>query len=180
MRTTRVEYPSGREMLAAYWGFLGSGGLVLREPAGLDDGDPVLLDVKIFSLKKEYRLAGRIRKQDGRAWIVFDAGQAQDAMLYAAFADSQGTPERRHRRLDVSLPIRYRIGNAVAPGRMLNLSRGGCCLEVDATLRSGTRLLVEVDGFAVGARVRWCRARSRHMGVEFDTFQDDLVTKLAH
>jgi hypothetical protein len=183
MPTTRIEYPTGREVLAAYWGFIGNGGLVLpvsAERSFLGEGDRVLLNVKITSLKKEYQLAGRVRgKADGRAFIAFDAGQGQDAMLNAAWADSQGVPERRHRRVDVSVPVRYRIGNAEANARMVNVSRGGCCVETDETVRPGTRLALEGDGFAAQGRVRWTSMHARVMGIEFSALRDDLARRFA-
>src|SRR5262245_47954342 len=122
MRSARVEYPSGRELLAAYWGFLGSGGLVVPGSAlataadalaaGGDDGvdtESVLLEVRIASLRKEYRLRGRVKRSDGRvAVIAFDEDQTQDILLAAAWADGQGVPERRHRRWNVELPLRFR------------------------------------------------------------------------
>jgi hypothetical protein len=166
-------------MLAAYWGYLGPGGLLLGERAGFDDGDAVVLDIKIRSLKKEYRVPGRVRKHEGRAFVEFDGGNAAHAMLNAAFADSQDTPERRHARRLLDIPVKYRIGHAAAEGRMVNISRGGCCLIVGAALRPGTRMNIELDHHgervAINARVRWASARNHQIGVEFDQFEDALL-----
>src|SRR5437773_1476310 len=67
MRKARVEYPSGREVLKDYWGYLTSGGLVVADRsfgvtpgAGMSEGERVEIDVRIASLRKEYRLAGRV------------------------------------------------------------------------------------------------------------------------
>jgi hypothetical protein len=179
MRVAQVEYPSGREMLRAYWGFLATGGLILGEPAGLAEGDAVRLDVKITSLKKVYHLTGHVKKaDDGRALVAFDDDQAHGELLNAAWADSHGVPQRRHRRYDLGLQVRYRIGDAQGRGRIVNLSRGGCCLEAEHTLRIGTRLHLEGEGFAIDGRVRWAKAASRQMGIEFSRFQDELVSCL--
>jgi len=181
MRTARIEYPSGREMLRAYWGFLATGGLVLPEPTDLVEGDEIRLDVKITSLKKVYHLTGHVKKaEEGRALVAFDDEKAHDELLNAAWADSHGVPERRHRRYDLGLPVRYRIGDAEGVGRIVNLSRGGCCLEAEHTLRVGTRLHLSGEGFAIDGRVRWAAGASRRMGIEFSRFQDELVACLAH
>jgi hypothetical protein len=179
MRTARVEFPSGREVLRAYWGFLSTGGLVVGEPA-LVEGDLVKLDVKIASLKKVYHLTGYVKKaEQGRAHVAFDAGHAHEELLNAAWADSHGVPERHHRRYDLGLQVSYRIGDAEGQGRIVNLSRGGCCLEAEHTLRVGTRLHLHGEGFALDGQVRWAHASARRMGIEFSRFQDDLVACLA-
>lgn len=183
MRRARVEYETGREVLAAYWGFLGSGGLVLarRSPimAEVVEGEAIVLHVRIASLRKEYQLAGSIRRlHGGNAVIAFDAGQAQDVMLAAAWADGQGVPERRHRRWDLDVPVRFRTFEREGSGRLVNLSRGGCCLAVDAGTRSGARLFLVGDGFVAEGMVRWSKALDRLLGVEFARFHEDLVDRL--
>ena len=192
MRRARVDYPSGRELLAAYWGFLGSGGLVVPKPAlaagsealaaggeEATDGEPVVLEVRIASLRKEYCLQGRIRRTDGQSVVIaFDEGQAQDMLLAAAWADGQGVPERRHRRWNLELPVRFRTFEREGSGRLVNLSRGGCCVQVDSEMRSGTRIFLVGDRFLVDGVVRWARSGSRLMGVEFARFQEDMVHQL--
>jgi len=183
MRRARLEYPTGRELLAAYWGFLGSGGLTLPAPAavldGAGDGEAVELEVHIASLRKHYQLAGRVRHCHGGSSVVaFDAGQSQDVLLSAAWADGQGVPERRHRRADVVAPVRFRTFEREGQGRLLNVSRGGCSLEVDAAIRPGTRVFVVGDGFVVEGVVRWAKADNRLLGVEFARFHEDLLDRL--
>ena len=43
-------------MLGAYWGFLDDGGLILSDDARVDasDGDTLIVDVRITSLKKQF------------------------------------------------------------------------------------------------------------------------------
>ena len=183
MRCARVEYPTGREVLAAYWGLLGTGGLIVGErwlrAASTSEGDPIVLDVHIASLRKDYRLSGRVRSKDAeRAVIAFDEGQAQDIMLAAAWADGEDVPERRHRRWNVDLPVRFRTFEHEGRGQLVNISRGGCCVQVDASIRSGARLFVVGEAFAVDGLVRWAKAHNRLLGVEFSHFHEALVEQL--
>ena len=192
MRSARVEYPSGRELLAAYWGFLGSGGLVVPAgalsssgdtlAAGGDDGvefEPLLLEVRIASLRKEYRLCGRVKRTDGEAVVIaFDEDQAQDILLAAAWADGQGVPERRHRRWNLELPVRFRTYDCEGSGRLVNVSRGGCCVRVDTDIRMGARIFLVGELFLVDGVIRWARSGSHLVGVEFARFQEDMVHQL--
>ena len=186
MRTARVDFPSGRELLAAYWGFIGSGGLVVAEgtlEVGAavegDVGDPVVLEVRIASLRKEYRLAGHIRRKDDLGAVVaFDEGQAQDMLLAAAWADGQDVPERRHRRWNVEVPVRFRSLDGEGAGRLVNLSRGGCCLRLDAPVGGHARIYIVGERFLVDGVIRWARSGNRLVGIEFGSFHEDLVHQI--
>lgn len=185
MRLTRLEYPSGREVLRDYWGFLSSGGLLLGErieavTVGTADGEAVTVDVHISSLRKQFRLAGHLRRtDDGRSLIVFERGQPQD-LLNAAWADGEGVPERRHRRWEVPsrVEVRYRLSNDAGEGLLLNLSRGGCCLQLASPVRAGVPIQVRLAGEVIDGRVRWSRPSPCIVGIEFATFQEALVTSL--
>src|ERR1700761_4157084 len=110
MRSIQVQFASGREVLNSYWGFLRNGGLVLAEPWDLTEGDSVVLDVRIKSLKRSYKLAARVVKRapDGqRSFVAFEAGQEQDVMLNAAWADSHEVPQRKHRRYPSENSVLY-------------------------------------------------------------------------
>jgi len=155
MRSIQVQFASGREVLNSYWGFLKNGGLVLADPHDLLEGDSVVLDVKIKSLKRSYKLAARVVKRapDGqRAFVAFDEGQEQDVMLNAAWADSHEVPQRKHRRYATGNKVLYsqsEAATATHAGQILDVSPGGCRLR-------GPHLC------PVGARVRVIA-----MGIEF-------------
>jgi len=110
--------------------------------------------------------------------IAFDAGQ-QELMLNAAWADSQGVPERRHRRFHVDLPVHFSSGEAEGMARLFNLSRGGAGLMVDARLRSGSPIQISCAEFTAAGRVRWVSPHSHQVGVEFLQFHDELIHSLA-
>ena len=184
MRSVQVHFPSGREVLSSYWGFLENGGLVLRESPELEEGDAILLDVRIKSLKQTYRFAGRVVKRspspknDGhRAFVAFDEGQDQESMLNAAWADSHDVPQRKHRRYPGGGEVRYitpaepaRIGK----GKILNVSPGGCCLKGSMMFPVGARVRVTALGIELDGQVRWITPGDE-MGIEFA--KPDLVVQ---
>jgi hypothetical protein len=171
MRSIQVQFASGREVLNSYWGFLRNGGLVLADPRDLSEGDSVVLDVKIKSLKRTYKLAARVVKRapDGaRAFVAFDEGQEQDLMLNAAWADSHEVPQRKHRRYPTGNQVLY-AGVGETPthaGQILDVSPGGCRLRGPHLLPVGARIRVLALGIELDGQVRWC-AGGREMGVEF-------------
>jgi hypothetical protein len=176
MRSIQVQFASGREVLNSYWGFLRNGGLVLADPRDLTEGDSVVLDVKIKSLKRSYKLAAHVVKRapDGqRAFVAFDEGQEQDLMLNAAWADSHEVPQRKHRRYPTGSHVLYAAGGDGSPrdgsthaGQILDVSPGGCRLRGPHVLPVGARIRVIALGIELDGQVRWC-AGGREMGVEF-------------
>jgi PilZ domain len=180
MRSVQVHFPSGREVLASYWGFLQHGGLVLREPPDLNEGDSIVLDVKIKSLKQTYRFAGQVVKrtqEEPRTFVAFTEGQDQEVMLNAAWADTHDVPQRKHRRYPIGQEVRY--AQASAPdhaerGRLLNVSPGGCRLKGTAVFPAGARVKVNALGIALDGQVRWSTPGGE-MGIEFA--RPDLVVQ---
>jgi PilZ domain-containing protein len=171
MRSIQVQFASGREVLNNYWGFLRNGGLVLVDPHDLTEGDSVVLDVKIKSLKRTYKLAAHVVKRapDGaRAFVAFDEGQEQDLMLNAAWADSHEVPQRKHRRYPTGTQVLYAGGNEAPThaGQILDVSPGGCRLRGPHILSVGARIRVLAVGIELDGQVRWS-AGGREMGVEF-------------
>jgi hypothetical protein len=188
MRMVAVQFPSGREVLGSYWGFLKDGGLILGAGPGLDEGvvslpaeagqlsegDPLVLDIRVRTLKTAYRLAGRLvrRSPDGRrAFVAFASGQDQQALLDAAWADTYDVPQRKHRRYDQRAPIAYRLdGGAESRGEMVDVSPGGLRVRAGAPLPVGARVQVRVleeglDNDELHGKVRWSRGRNE-CGIE--------------
>jgi hypothetical protein len=176
MRNVTVQFPSGREVLGSYWGFLKNGGLVINEtPATKDlaEGDSIVLDVKIKSLKQSYRFAGRVVKRaPARAFVAFNEGQDQESMLNAAWADGHDVPQRKHRRHLINEgtgEVRYAPVDAlsqVARGRIIDVSPGGCRLKGTKSLPVGARVRVSTMGIDLDGQVRWT-TKAGEMGIEF-------------
>lgn len=183
MQTLAVEFPSGRELLGSWWGFLRDGGLIVGEPLGtvpeeLSEGDPVVLEVRVRTLKTAYRLTGRlVRRQPpngvpARAFVAFDPGQDQDVMLNAAWADTYDVPQRKHRRVVRAGEAVYRVdGGAEARCEVVDVSPFGIRLRAPSAMRVGARLQVRfvdsgLPAHTLEGKVRWSSARGE-AGVEF-------------
>jgi hypothetical protein len=171
MRSVQVQFPSGRELLNSYWGFLKHGGLVLREPRDLKEGDLLLLDVKIRSLKQSYRFEANVvrRSADGeRAFVAFGAGQDEaSVMLNAAWADTHDVPQRKHVRVPVSDEISYSASDgSEAAGHLVNWSRGGCAVKGTVPVPVGSKVHVLARGIDFEGKVRWTTPACE-MGIEF-------------
>jgi Tfp pilus assembly protein PilZ len=173
MRQLKVDFEAGRDLFEVYWNFLQSGGVVVRAGDGVVEGDELEVLLSIRSLKKSWRMRGRVARmaKDGRCFVAFDAGQSQEDLVNGAWADAYAVPERRHRRVHLRTNVGYRVGGGGAELRqavLTNLSRGGCCIETDERLPVGTRVQLCGPGLAAVAKVRWVRrAPSRELGLEF-------------
>jgi Tfp pilus assembly protein PilZ len=179
MNRVKVTFPNGRDLLGSYWGLLANGGLVLPEPQGLREGDPVLLEVEIASTGDRFVLNGRVVRKPphpddtpGTIVIAFDPGEPHDLMLSAAWADTENKPPRRDRRVTLDLDVRFHAAaeEDELPGRLVNVSVGGCCLRVkrpwDQSKASvGERLTIIGRTARLAGVVRWSEGSCR--GVQF-------------
>jgi hypothetical protein len=170
VRSVEVSYATGKDLLAAYWGYLSDGGLVLAND-NLRPGDLVSLRVQIHSTGVRHELSGKVvRCRDGgRAVVAFEPGEPHDMLLTEALADAENVPARRHRRYPVMLSAELINGTATAPAQILNVSESGCCVRVPATHRGqfsvGSSVRVCAGELAATGRVVWARHTER--GVEY-------------
>jgi Tfp pilus assembly protein PilZ len=179
MKSVKVTFPNGRELLDSYWGLLANGGLVLPEPAGLHEGDQVSLELTIESSGQRHLLNGRVvrtpphaENEPGRVIIAFDPGEPHDLLLSSAWADLENVAPRRARRFALDVDVRFHDPEAGAEtaARLLNVSLGGCCLRVarsaDPSKTSvGKPLTIISHRGKLNGVVRWSEGSCR--GIEF-------------
>ncbi len=168
MKSIQMQYPSGRELLGAYWGHLQGGGLVL-EGTNNAVGERVVVEVEIRSLKQNYRLsADVVAVENQRSYLLFlpaTGAVDQQVMINAAWADTNDVPQRKHRRIATQREVRYLVGGAASTGQLLDVSRGGCRIRGAAPLPIGATVHLEEAGGLEG-RVRWT-TRACESGIEF-------------
>ena len=168
MRKVTVSFPSGKEVLGSYWGFLSRGGLVLRsdELGQIAVGEHVDLDIKVRSLKRGYATQPQVVQQsDKGTYVLFDRGDHQE-MLNAAWADSNDVPQRKHIRFSFETPVTLSSGGKMVEGRVLDVSSGGCRLRSGAELRVGQEVNLRVHDLELAGRVRWVTP-AHEVGIEF-------------
>ena len=174
MRQVNVRFGTGQEVLNAYWGFLSDGGLVIPDQDGFAEGVAVSVRVQIASSQTQYELFGRIVRRDAarHAVVAFDPGEPHDMLLTAALSETDDVPARRHKRHQLKKRAEVLNGDGRAPvtGRMLDVSRAGCCVRLDGATAgafpNGTSVTVLVDGMRASGTVVWARGADR--GVSFD------------
>lgn len=175
VRDFEVQFGSGQEVLNAYWGYLSDGGLVIEDAEALAVGDPVALAIEIASSGAAYNLRGKVVKRQadsGYAVIAFDPGQPHDLLLSEALAETDNVPARRHRRywVDLSAKVSRNGSDPRLEGRLVNISREGCCVHLGETDRGslsvGSPIAIEAGNFQVGGEVMWQRNLER--GIRFD------------
>jgi hypothetical protein len=179
-KAVNVVFPSGRELLGAYWGLLANGGLVLSEGQNLHEGDNVALEVLIESSQQRYNLSGQVVRRPSaqggeRVVIAFDPGEPQDLLLSAAWAETDNVPARRHRRFPVEADVTLMGVGQEVNGRLVNLSLGGCCVRASGGgPKVGEEVRVVGKGGDLTGVVRWVRGSCR--GVEFRTDPGSVET----
>lgn len=177
MKEIDVRFDSGRDVLNAYWGYLSDGGLVISDRDGLAEGQPVSLKVHIASSDSRYLFAGKVVKrhdgaEGGQVVIAFRPGEPHDMLLTEALSETDNVPARRHRRYRLDIGARVRAGSAEGHDvRLINLSAGGCCLQLDEAMRGdygvGARITIDLADIRLSGEVVWARHRDR--GIRFES-----------
>jgi hypothetical protein len=179
---TRVEvtFPTGADVLGSYWGSLSHGGLVLPG-LSVKLGTPITIIVMIESSAQMMELTGRVVQHSGRAstgectYVAFDEHAPHGQFLDLAWADSGGTQPRQHVRKPVFRVVSVSVGD-VAPiaAKLVNVSDGGCCVQVrnadDMVIATGDPVVVSAAGGPARGRVRW--RSGMDLGVQFDDASD--------
>jgi hypothetical protein len=175
-----VCFASGFDVLAAYWGHLRSGGLVIASnPIPMDE--VVCLAIRVESSGKTYQLTSRRVGQDGRGREVFAfaEGQPADLLVSDALAETDNVPARANPRYPVKFTARVSTSSYAPPMDAIvsNLSEGGLCLEVEDENRHrlgvGTVVIIKTADRSLTGEVVWLSHKSR--GVRFDGKDSELA-----
>lgn len=168
-----VCFARGADVLAAYWGFLADGGLIINNTANLVGGERVSLRVQVTSSGTDVTFSGTVARllPPDRAVVAFLPGQPHDLLLSAALAETENVPPRRQRRYRTQLPAKVAADRKSPPLRaqVVNVSSSGCCVRLPASHRGDFGVGAPVTVFAEGTRteghVVWSSVTER--GVAF-------------
>jgi Tfp pilus assembly protein PilZ len=189
MRILKARYRGAADFLAAYDATLAGGGLVFPTRAQVTVGEPVVVEVRFPELGDRlllratltWRRGARVREgMPAKVGVELDPADAakREFLLVVARGDaSTRIVQRNHRRLPVSLPVRWHVKDRREEQAAIvaDIGPGGAFLRTAHTCVEGTQIIVELlpPGGAVPlsieARVAWRRLEpgAEGVGVEF-------------
>ena len=157
MQILKIRFRTNREFNDAYQEDLPSGGLFCPTTTQLKSGTQVICELTIPALPNKVLVRGAVRswrpalprlRVRAGAVVEFAAEEAEkrDFILETLAGRRGPTPRRKHTRLPVELPIRWRTCDNpdFTPGGLSEISVGGALLRAGAHLPLGTEVIVEV------------------------------------
>jgi Tfp pilus assembly protein PilZ len=157
MQILKVRFGTNREFLEAYTDELPGGGLFCPTTTPLDTGRDVICELAIPALPNKVLIRGQVRswrpalprlRIRAGAVVEFaaDEGDKRSFVVETVRGERQPGPKRRHTRLPVELPIRWRLSGMPDPqdGGLSEISVGGALLHTGALLPLGTEVIIDV------------------------------------
>ena len=184
-----ARFRDGAELLERYLPDLADGGLFVPTRKVLEAGAPVLLDVRLSSLRDHLLVRGEVawrrrgqRNRGVRAGlgIGFRASEVgkRDYLLRLARGEvDPASAQRRHQRLPVEFPVDWRVpqGTGRHPSLLEDIGAGGAFIRTPELQPTGTSVVLELvppGALApqlIEGRVAWARNTPglEGLGVEF-------------
>jgi Tfp pilus assembly protein PilZ len=157
MRILKLRIRSSDEFEALYQADLPRGGLFVPTTTSLDVNETVIVEVAAATLPNKVMIRGvvrswrpalpRLRVRAG-AIVEFDADEAskRDFVRDALSGKRTDVPRRKHNRLPVSIPVRYRLAktSSFIESAISEISVGGAMLNTAEPLPLDTDIIVEI------------------------------------
>jgi Tfp pilus assembly protein PilZ len=157
MQILKVRFRTNREFNEAYQVDLAGGGLFCPTTTPLNAGTPVICELTVPALPNKVLVRGlvrawrpalpRLRVRAG-ATVEFAPEEAEkrDFILETLAGARTPTSRRRHTRLPIEVPVKWRIPTTAAytMGGLSEISVGGALLRTDEPLPLGTDVILEV------------------------------------
>ncbi len=156
MDILKVRFRTNEEFEDNYEAELAQGGLFCPTTTPLEEGQHVIVELSIPALPNKVLIRGTVRswrpalprlRVRAGAVVEFDSEEAtkRDFVLEAIAGNRQGAPRRRHTRLPVSVPVRYRTTDdaAFSETELTEISVGGAMLH-DVTLPIDIDVILEI------------------------------------
>jgi Tfp pilus assembly protein PilZ len=189
MRILKARYRGAADFLAAYQVSLAGGGLYFPTREHVTVGEPVVVEVRFPELGDRLLLRGTVtwrrgaRVREGTpagVGVEFDAAEAikRDFLLGVARGEAAThVVQRNHRRLPISLPVRWHIKDErdERAAVISDIGPGGAFLVTTQPCATGTQVILELlppggaAPLSIEARVAWSRHEpgAEGFGVEF-------------
>lgn len=157
MHLLKARFRDNHSFLKAYNAELPSGGMFVATTIPLERDDEVLIEVHFPDLPNKTLLRAtvlswrtalpRLGVRAG-AMVAFhkDDAEKRDFLLAVATGKIKGAIKRRHARLPIELPVRWRLINSTEQrkARLRDISIGGAQLLTDDKLDVGEDVVVEL------------------------------------
>jgi Tfp pilus assembly protein PilZ len=157
MQILKVRFRTNSEFEANYQSDLTSGGLFCPTTAPLDRGEPVIVELSAPALPNKVLIRGTVRswrpalprlRVRAGAVIEFDAAEAdkRDFVVETISGDRTPASRRRHTRLPVAVPVRYRTTDSaeLIDSSLSEISVGGAMLATPSPLPLETDVILEI------------------------------------
>jgi Tfp pilus assembly protein PilZ len=157
MQILKVRFRTNSEFEANYQSDLATGGLFCPTTAPLDRGEAVIVELSAPALPNKVLIRGtvkswrpalpRLRVRAG-AVVEFDQAESdkRDFVVETISGDRTPSSRRRHTRLPVAVPVRYRTSESAdfAESYLTEISVGGAMLGTPAPLPIETDVILEL------------------------------------
>jgi Tfp pilus assembly protein PilZ len=157
MQILKVRFRTNREFSENYQPDFTAGGLFCPTTSPLRPGSPVICELTVPALPNKVLVRGTVRswrpalprlRVRAGAVIEFlpDETDKRDFILQTLAGERPPPPKRRHTRLPVELPVRFRTADQpdFTPGGLSEISVGGALLRAPTQIPLGTEVILEV------------------------------------
>ena len=157
MQILKVRFRTNREFSENYQPDFPAGGLFCPTTSPLRPGSPVICELTVPALPNKVLVRGTVRswrpalprlRVRAGAVIEFlgDEAEKRDFILSTLSGERPAPPKRRHTRLPVELPVRFRTADQpdFTPGGLSEISVGGALLRGPSQIPLGTEVILEV------------------------------------
>lgn len=157
MDILKVRFRTNSEFEDAFNQELASGGLFCPTTSPLATGQEVVIELSAPALPNKVLIRGsvkswrpalpRLRVRAG-ALVEFDSAESEkrDFVLETIRGERSPAPKRRHARLPIEVPVRFRTPESAdfSETTLTEISIGGCSLRTSDPLPMGTEVILEI------------------------------------
>jgi Tfp pilus assembly protein PilZ len=157
MQILKLRYRTNREFLECYQNDLASGGLFCPTTTPLSQGSEVICELTVPALPNKVAIRGNVRswrpalprlRVRAGAIVEFlpEEHEKRNYVLETVRGLRKPGAKRRHTRLPVELPVKWRIVGTAdqLTGGLSEISVGGALLRAGSLLPLGTEVIIEL------------------------------------
>lgn len=157
MQILKVRFRTNSEFDENYQPDLPHGGLFCPTTAPMEVGAPVIIELSAPALPNKVLIRGAVRawrpalprlRVRAGATVEFDEAEQEkrEFIVETISGDRNPATRRRHTRLPVAVPVRYRTTDTAEfiHAELSEISVGGACLSTDEPLPLDTDIILEI------------------------------------